>query len=162
MSVPELMTLTRKHWNKYLPNKVRELQASGELNEAMFGAASLAQMEIDHLKKVGYSEQEAREVALRQFVLLPEETDEDEGTRTGRHGSRISKEPAGDDRPGRGPSSEVTPVETPNIPAVNFRITDELNRGQGSETDKSNDDIAAITSLRHRACEPPRQVPSDR
>jgi hypothetical protein len=78
MSVPELMTLTYKHWKKYLPSKVRELQASGELNEAVFGAASLAQMEIDHLKKAGYSEQEAREVALRQFVLLPEETDEDD------------------------------------------------------------------------------------
>jgi hypothetical protein len=78
MSVSELMTLTRKHWNKYLPNKVRELQESGELNEAIHGAASLARMEIDHLKTAGYSEQEAREVALRQLVLLPEETDEDD------------------------------------------------------------------------------------
>jgi hypothetical protein len=53
-------------------------------------------------------------------------------------------------------------IDAPNIPAVNFRITDELNLGLGSETDKSNDDIAAITSLRHRACEPPRHVRSDR
>jgi hypothetical protein len=28
MSIPELMTLTRKHWSKYLPKKVRELQES--------------------------------------------------------------------------------------------------------------------------------------
>ena len=47
--------------------------------------------------------------------------------------------------------------EAPNLPAFNFRITDELNLGQGSETEKFNDKIAAITSLRHRACEPPRQ-----
>jgi hypothetical protein len=78
MSVPELMMLTRKHWTKYLPNKVRELRASGELNEAIFGAANLAQAEIDHLMRQGYQEHEAREVALREFVLLPEETDEDD------------------------------------------------------------------------------------
>jgi hypothetical protein len=78
MSVPELMTLTRKHWNKYLPNKVRELQESEELNEAIQGAAALAQAEIDRLMKAGYQEHEAREVALREFVLLPEETDEDD------------------------------------------------------------------------------------
>ena len=78
MSIPELMTLTRKHWTKYLPKKVRELQESGELNEAIHGAASLAQAEIDRLMEVGYQEHEAREVALRAFVLLPEETDEDD------------------------------------------------------------------------------------
>jgi len=70
MSVPELMTLTRKHWTEYL-------QAAGELNEAIHGAASLAQAEIDHLMKLGYQEHEAREVALPMFVLLPEEMDED-------------------------------------------------------------------------------------
>jgi hypothetical protein len=78
MSVPELMTLTRKHWNEHLPNKVRELRASGELNEAIWGAASLAQTEIDRLKTMGYQEHEAREVALREYVLLPEETGEDD------------------------------------------------------------------------------------
>jgi hypothetical protein len=79
MSIPELMTLARKHWTKYLPKKVQELRESGELNEAIFGAASLAQAEIDHLMKAGYQEHEAREVALPQFVLLPEERkDEDD------------------------------------------------------------------------------------
>jgi hypothetical protein len=78
MSIPELMTLTRKHWTKYLPNKVRELRARGELNEAIFGAANLAQTQIDHLMKQGYQEHEAREVALPMFILLPEEQDEDD------------------------------------------------------------------------------------
>jgi hypothetical protein len=81
MSIPELMTLTWKHWTEYLPKKVQELQASGELNEAIFGAASLAQMEIDHLMKQGYQEHEAREVALPKFVLLPEEPPDDEQAR---------------------------------------------------------------------------------
>jgi hypothetical protein len=33
--------------------------------------------------------------------------------------------------------------DAPNLPAINFRITDELNLGQGSETQKFNDNIAA-------------------
>jgi len=78
MSIPELMALTRKHWMEYLPKKVQELRESGELNEALHGAASLAQAEIDHLMMIGYAEHEAREVALPMFVLLPEEPDEDD------------------------------------------------------------------------------------
>jgi hypothetical protein len=68
MSLPELMTLTRKHWNKYLPNKVRELQASGELNEAIWGAASLAQTEIDRLK-ICHSERTATRT-IKSYELL--------------------------------------------------------------------------------------------
>jgi hypothetical protein len=48
--------------------------------------------------------------------------------------------------------------EAPNLPAFNFRITDELNLGQGSETQKFNDNIAAITSLKNinsSTCEGP-------
>jgi hypothetical protein len=79
MSVHELMTLARKHWEEYLPKKVQELRAAGELNEAIHGAANLAQAEIDHLMKQGYQEHEAREVALPMFVLLPAEPpDEDD------------------------------------------------------------------------------------
>jgi hypothetical protein len=74
MSIPELMTLTRKHWTEYLPNKVQELRADDAIHGAM-----LAQTEIDHLMKQGYQEHEAREVALPMFVLLPEEPpDEDD------------------------------------------------------------------------------------
>jgi hypothetical protein len=36
MSVHELMTLARKHWTKYRPKMVRDLRASGDLNEANF------------------------------------------------------------------------------------------------------------------------------
>jgi hypothetical protein len=78
MSISELMTLTRKHWIKYLPNKVQQLQSAGEMTEAIHGAASLAQAEIDRLMNAGYQEHEAREVALREFVLLPEEPNEDD------------------------------------------------------------------------------------
>jgi hypothetical protein len=79
MSIPELAALTRKHWRKYRPQMVKELRETGELNEAIHGAASLALAEIDRLMKQGYQEHEAREVALRAFILLPAEPpDEDD------------------------------------------------------------------------------------
>jgi hypothetical protein len=80
MCIPELMSLARKHWEKWLPEKVRDLRAEGKLDEALHGAASLAQAEIDHLtRRCGYQEHEAREVALPLFILLkPEPTDDDD------------------------------------------------------------------------------------
>jgi hypothetical protein len=47
--VLELESLARKHWREFLPEKVKELEAEGKLNEAVRGAALLAQDEIEHL-----------------------------------------------------------------------------------------------------------------
>jgi hypothetical protein len=68
----------RAHWTKWLPQRVTDLRASGQLNEALHGAARLAQNEIELLMKQGYQEQEAREVALPMFILLPPEPGADE------------------------------------------------------------------------------------
>ena len=46
------------------------------------------------------------------------------------------------------PRDRVTPADGPNIPAVNFRITDELALGQGSEAVKFRDNIAAIETVK--------------
>jgi hypothetical protein len=78
MSVHELMTLARKHWQEYLPDKYKELQAEGMLDAATNAAANLTQDEIERLMRLGYQEHEAREVALPAFVLLPPEDHEDE------------------------------------------------------------------------------------
>jgi hypothetical protein len=78
MSVPELKALARKHWTKYRPKMVRQLKTAGELNEATQGAATLAQNQINQLMSQGYQEHEAREVALREYILLPEEPADDE------------------------------------------------------------------------------------
>jgi len=83
VSVQELKALARKHWEEWLPEKVKELRAEGKLDEALQGAANLAQDQINHLKKnMGYPEHAAREVALHQFILLkpesPAEDDEQE------------------------------------------------------------------------------------
>jgi hypothetical protein len=75
MSVPELKALARKHWAEWLPEKVRELKKEGRLDEALQGAAELAQKEINHLQERGYPDWAAREVALPQFILLKPEVD---------------------------------------------------------------------------------------
>lgn len=77
MSVQELKALARKHWEEWLPDKVRKLRAEGQLNEALKGAALRAQTEIEHLMKIGYQASEAREVALAMFILLPPEPEQD-------------------------------------------------------------------------------------
>ncbi len=74
MSVSELKALAREHWEKWLPAKVKDLRERNRLEEALHGAASLAQEQINHLKvNRHYQEHEAREVALSQFILLPPE-----------------------------------------------------------------------------------------
>ena len=78
MSVLELKALARKHWTKYLPNKVRELKAEGLLEDELHGVANLAQDEIETLQKAGHQEHEAREVVLRQLILLPPEEEEED------------------------------------------------------------------------------------
>jgi hypothetical protein len=79
VSIPELKALARKHWEEWLPEKVKELRAEGKLDEALHGAAALAQAEIDHLRQDrGYPQPAAREVALPLFILLPPEPEEDD------------------------------------------------------------------------------------
>ena len=57
--------------------------------------------------------------------------------RAGEAGSGLSKEPASASR-----------IE-PNVPEKNFRITDELELGKGSEAQKFRDNIAAIETLKN-------------
>jgi hypothetical protein len=81
MSVHELKTLARKHWQEHLPDKVKELRAEGMLEAATNAAANMAHDEIERLMKLGYTEHEAREVALPAFILLPPEYHEEEQDR---------------------------------------------------------------------------------
>jgi hypothetical protein len=71
--VGELDWSRREEW---LPEKVAELREDRTLEGELHGAALAAQKEIDHLmRNCHYQEHEAREVALRQFILLPPEPD---------------------------------------------------------------------------------------
>jgi hypothetical protein len=73
MSIQELKALARKHWEEWLPEKVKELKAEGIFGQELHAAAVMAQNEIEHLMKRGYSDYEAREVALPIFILLSPE-----------------------------------------------------------------------------------------
>lgn len=68
-----LASKTRKHWTKWLPQKVEALKKAGEFEEAVQGAALAAHRQIQELMAQGYQAHEAEEVALHQFVLLPPE-----------------------------------------------------------------------------------------
>lgn len=76
MSVEAFKAKARKHWTEYLPSKVAALKAEGRLNEALQGAATLAQDQVEQLMTRGYQAHEAEEVALHQFILLKPEPDE--------------------------------------------------------------------------------------
>lgn len=68
----------RKHWEQWLPTKVKELKAAGEFGQALQTAARLAQEEIASLMAQGYQEHEAEEVVLPQFILLTPERQVDD------------------------------------------------------------------------------------
>jgi hypothetical protein len=69
--------------------------------------------------------------------------------RTGGEGSGLSEEPASASR-----------IE-PNVPAANFRITDELELGKGSEGPKFRDNIAAIEALKNIELDARRATPDE-
>ena len=73
MSLEQLKAQARKHWEEFLPQKVAQFKKEGKFGEALHGAANLAQDEIEQLMKQGYSIDQAREVALPLFILLPPE-----------------------------------------------------------------------------------------
>ncbi len=71
-------SLARKHWAKWLPKKVAQLKADGELSEAIQGAATRTERERADLMAQGYQLHEAEEVALPMFILLKPEPEANE------------------------------------------------------------------------------------
>jgi hypothetical protein len=95
MSVEEFKALARKHWEKWLPAKVAALKAEGKLNEALQGAALLAQDQYEHwLPQIRRGEGDS---------AAPVHTPKAGGGRNGRRGTRgtgregtpVPEEPAG-------------------------------------------------------------------
>lgn len=82
MSYHDLAKRARKHWAEWLPEKTAELKAQGTFSAATQAAAVMAEEEIDRLMSMGYQAHEAQEVALKMFILLdPEPQEEDEQDR---------------------------------------------------------------------------------
>lgn len=70
----------------------------------------------------------------------------------GRKGKRITPESA---------SGNVEPQAVPNVPASNFRITEEVGLGIGKEAEKFNDNLSAITVLKAIERENRRATPDE-
>jgi hypothetical protein len=98
-----MTTVHLKHWEEWLPEKVKTLRAEGELDQELQGAAIGAQKQIDHLMRDrGYPEWAAR--GGTQTVHPPAAGGKRGGyagtARGGRGGrGRVSKEPTPDVAP---------------------------------------------------------------
>ena len=73
MSAQTYQAKARQHWTKWLPNKVAELTAEGQLEAALQTAGKLAQARVLDLMEQRYQQHEAEEVALSEYILLPPE-----------------------------------------------------------------------------------------
>lgn len=70
MSAQTYQAMARRHWTKWLPKKVAELKAEGQLEAALQTAGKLAQAKVLELMEQRYQQHEAEEVALAEYVLL--------------------------------------------------------------------------------------------
>ena len=137
MSTLALKSKILKHWKTWLPKKYARLKKEGILDQEAQARAVQAQEEMERLRARGYQEHEAEEVVQAQVLEKPEVDGLDEEETKGRvggEGAGVSREPA----------SRIEP----DTPAANFRITDELELGKGSELTKFNDNLNAVETLK--------------
>ena len=80
MSAIKFKAQARKHWSKWLPQRVKSLKEAGELESTLQTAAVNAQNRVLELMEQGYRAHEAEEVALSEFILLKPETVETYGS----------------------------------------------------------------------------------
>jgi len=73
MDNEQYVSKARKHWNQWLPQKVAQLKADGDLESTLQVAARQCAEEVANLRAQGYQQHEAEEVALPQFILLKPE-----------------------------------------------------------------------------------------
>jgi hypothetical protein len=67
-----------RHWRKFLPKMCRELEAKGELYDALVEAQEAAEQLMEDLWKKHVPAEVSEELAEREFILLPAEEDEPE------------------------------------------------------------------------------------
>lgn len=64
------------HWQQHRPKMYRRLQLNGQLKKAALDAQEKAKTRTADLVRAGSDLDSAREAALREFVLLPSESEE--------------------------------------------------------------------------------------
>ena len=63
----------RAHWKEFLPNRYKEFEEAGVLDEALQEAANLTYREVASLENAGLSSQEAWERTRQEYLFLPPE-----------------------------------------------------------------------------------------
>jgi len=77
MGAHELASKARKHWAQWLPKWTARLKADGTFSMATMRAGQAAQQRINDLMATGYRPHEAEEVALKEYILLDPEAQDD-------------------------------------------------------------------------------------
>ena len=81
MTLTQYGRMAEKHWREFLPNRVRELEAKSQLQEALYEAEEKTKDEMDQamrdFRKQGYTPQQAHdtawEIVRERYILLPPE-----------------------------------------------------------------------------------------
>ncbi|MGQ7815793.1 hypothetical protein ACUTAH_08970 [Metapseudomonas furukawaii] len=73
MSAERYAAMARKHWTKWLPEKVAELKAAGDWESTLRTRGKWAAERVLELMQQGYQQHEAEEVALSELILLKPE-----------------------------------------------------------------------------------------
>jgi hypothetical protein len=75
MSAMTFAARARKHWTRWLPKKVAQLKADGELESALQVVGQQAHERMLELMAQGFRAHEAEEVVMHELVLLPPEAE---------------------------------------------------------------------------------------
>jgi cation transport regulator ChaB len=81
MTLTQYGRMAEKHWREFLPQRVRELETKGQLQEALYEAEEMTKDEMDKairdFRKQGYTPQQAHdtawEIVRERYILLPPE-----------------------------------------------------------------------------------------
>ncbi len=64
--------IAENHWREYRPNVVKALEAKGTLYDHLLEAEESAAEMMEDLWKQGVDPEARREIALKEFILLPD------------------------------------------------------------------------------------------
>ncbi|MNK61522.1 hypothetical protein D3C87_806830 [compost metagenome] len=73
MSAGRYAAMARKHWTKWLPEKVAELKAAGDWESTLQTRGKWAAERVLELMQQGFPQFAAEEVALSELILLKPE-----------------------------------------------------------------------------------------
>ena len=68
--------MAQRHWKKYLPNLTAALTKEGTFDQETERAAQQASEELANMVNRGAQLEAAKEIVLKEYILLPPETTE--------------------------------------------------------------------------------------